>query len=169
MKLKVLLLLGAAVAALSAPLASFAQSDAAILTVSGRIGRTNSADHKSYVFSFAELQKLGDTEITSTTRYVGTAKFTGVRIRDILRAVQAPADATALSVVAIDGYQQTIPIADFAKWDVILAHTQNGKRLTVESKGPLWIMYPTDKYPGQLLNDETTSKLVWALTGLVVK
>ena len=169
MKLKALLLLGAAVAALSAPLASFAQSDGAILTVSGRIGRTNSADHKSYVFSFAELQKLGDTEITSTTRYVGTAKFTGARIRDILRAVQAPADATALSVVAIDGYQQTIPIADFAKWDVILAHTQNGKRLTVESKGPLWIMYPTDKYPGQLLNDETTSKLVWALTGFVVK
>ena len=52
---------------------------------------------------------------------------------------------------------------------MIVAYTQNGKRLTVESKGPLWIMYPTDKYPGELLNDETTSKLVWALTGLVVK
>ena len=169
MKLKALLLIGAAVAVLSAPLASFAQSDAAILTVSGRIGRTNSADHKSYVFSFAELQRLGDAQITSTTRYVGAAKFAGPRLRDILKAVQAPADATEVSVVAIDGYQKAIPISDFAKWDVIAAHTLNGKRLTVESKGPLWIMYPTDKYPGELLNDETTSKLVWALTGLVVK
>ena len=169
MKLQALLTLGAAVAALNAPLTSHAQSDATMLTVSGRIGRTNSADHKSYVFSFAELQKLGDIEITSTTRYVGTAKFKGTRIRDILKAVNAPADATAVSVVAIDGYQQTIPITDFTKWDVIVAHTQNGKRLTVESKGPLWMMYPTDKYPSQLLNDETTSKLVWALTGLVVK
>ena len=169
MKLTALLLLGATVVAMVAPCASFAQSDAAILTVSGRIGSTNSADHKSYVFSFAELQKLGDAHITSTTRYAGTAKFDGPRIRDILKAVKAASDATEVSVVAIDGYQKTIAMSDFSKWDVITAHTQNGKRLTVETKGPLWIMYPNDNHPGELLNDETTTKLVWALTGLVVK
>ena len=169
MTFKAILLAGAFVAALAAPAASFAQSDAAILTVSGKIGRTNSADHKSYVFSLAELQKLGDVTITSTTRYVGTSKFTGTRIRDILKAVQAPADAKEVSVVAIDGYQKTIPISDFGKWDVVLAHTLNGKRLTVENRGPLWIMYPNDNHPGELLNDETTTKLVWSLTGLVVK
>lgn len=172
MKLKAVLLASAAVAAAATPIASFAQSDAMILTVSGRIGRTNTADHKSYVFSFSELQRLGDAHITSTTRYVGTARFDGPLIRDILKAVKAPADATEVSVVAIDGYQKSIPLSDFAKWDVVTAHTQNGKRLTIETKGPLWIMYPNGKdgqSAGDLLNNESTSKLVWALTGLVVK
>ena len=157
------------IAMLAFSISSNAQSDNSILTVSGKIGKTNTADGKSYKFSFADLQKVGTVEITSTTRYVGNAKFSGTKIKDILKAVQIPADATAVSVVAIDGYQQTIPIADFEKWDVIVAHTQNGQRLTVEKKGPLWIMYPTDKHPKELLNDATTSKLVWALTGLVVK
>jgi hypothetical protein len=172
MKLKALLFVGATLIAAVTPSVSFAQSDAAILTVSGRIGRTNTADHKAYVFSFAELQKLGDAHITSTTRYVGTAKFDGPLMREIMKAVKAPADATEVSVVAIDGYQKSIPLTDFAKWDVVAAHTQNGKRLTVDTKGPLWIMYPNGKdgqSAGELLNNESTSKLVWALTGLVVK
>jgi len=172
MKLKALLLAGAAAATATAPVTSFAQSDAAILTITGRIGRTNTADQKAYVFSFAELQKLGDAHITSTTRYVGTARFDGPLIRDILKAVKVPTDATEVSVVAIDGYQKTIPISDFVKWDVVTAHTQNGRRLTIETKGPLWIMYPNGKdgqSAGELLNNESTSKLVWALTGLVVK
>jgi hypothetical protein len=146
-----------------------AQSDNAILTVTGKIDRTNTPDHKSFVFSFDALRKLGDAHITSTTRYVGTAHFDGPLIRDILRAVKIQPGATEVSVVAIDGYQKTIPISDFSKWDVITAHTQDGKRLTVESRGPLWIMYPNDKNPTELLNNETTTKLVWSLTGLVVK
>lgn len=169
MKLKALVVLGMAVTALAGATQALAQTDDAILTVTGKIGKTNTPDHKAYVFTFAELRKLGDAHITSTTRYVGTAHFDGPRIRDILKAVKAAPDAKEVSVVAIDGYQKTIPITDFAKWDVITAHTQDGKRLTVETKGPLWIMYPNDKHPGELLNNETTTKLVWALTGLVVK
>ena len=64
--------------------------------------------------------------------------------------------------------QQTIPLQDFDKWEVITAHSLNGKRLPIENKGPLWIMYPIDKYPNDLMNNKTTMKLVWNLTGLVV-
>lgn len=169
MKLKKLLVRAIAVLAISAASVASAQSDDKILTVTGRIGRTNTPDHKGYVFTFAELKKLGDAHITSTTRYVGTAQFDGPRIRDILRAVKADPQATEVAVVALDGYQKVIPISDFKTWDVITAHTQDGKRLTVETKGPLWIMYPNDQHPGELLNNETTTKLVWSLTGLVVK
>ncbi len=170
MKLKALLAFGLTMAAVTATNVSFAQSgDAALLTVSGRIARTNSPDHKVYVFSFADLQKLDNTHITSTTTWEGKAEFDGPRVRDILKAVGAASDATEVAVVAIDGYVKSIPIEDFKKWEVIAAHTQNGKRLTVETKGPLWIMYPNDKYPEDLRNHVTNTKLVWALTGLVVK
>jgi hypothetical protein len=144
-----------------------AQDDAKILTVSGRIGRTNSADKKQYVFSFGELTALGNTTITSTTRFAGHATFVGPTVRDVLKAVQAAGDAAFVAVVAIDGYQQRIPIPEFAKYDVVLAHTMNGKRLTVETKGPLWVMYPNDKHK-ELVGNATLSKLVWSLTGLVV-
>ena len=129
---------------------------------------TNTPDGK-YVFSFADLQKLGDTKIKSTTRYTDVGEFSGPKIRDIMKAVGVKPDATAVSVVAIDGYQQTIPLQDFEKWEVITAHSLNGKRLPIENKGPLWIMYPIDKYPNDLMNNKTTMKLVWNLTGLVVK
>ena len=151
-----------------APSASFAQSDAKILTVSGKITKTNTPDGK-YVFSLAELQKLGDTTIKSTTRYTEKGDFTGPKIRDILKAVGVKPDATAVSVKALDGYQQTIPLTDFSKWEVILAHSLNGKRLPIEAKGPLWIMYPIEKYPADLENNATTMKLVWSLTGLIVQ
>jgi hypothetical protein len=169
MKLKTLLTAAGVATGLLLSFGATAQSDDKILTVSGRIGRTNTPDHKSYVFSYAELKSLGNAHITSTTRYVGTASFDGPRIRDILKAVQADPKATEVAVVALDGYQKSIPISDFKSWDVITAHTQDGKRLTVETKGPLWIMYPNDQHPGELLNNETTTKLVWSLTGLVVK
>jgi hypothetical protein len=166
MKIKALLFLASFIAL--APAASVAQSDAKILTISGKIAKTNTPDGK-YVFSLAELQKLGDTTIKSTTRYTEVGDFTGPKIRDILKAVGAKAEATAVSVVALDGYQQTIPLSDFSKWEVIAAHTLNGKRLPIEAKGPLWIMYPIEKYPSELMNNATTMKLVWSLTGLVVK
>lgn len=167
MKFTASLLMAAAVAAVL-PSNSFAQSDKKALTVSGKITKTNTPDGK-FVFSMADLQKLGDTTIKSTTRYTEVGDFTGPKIRDILKAVGAAPDATAVSVVALDGYQQTIPLSDFAKWDVIAAHSLNGKRLPIEAKGPLWIMYPIDKHPAELMNNATTMKLVWSLTGLVVK
>ena len=150
------------------PPTAFAQSDSKMLTVSGKIAKTNTPDGK-YIFSFADLQKLGDRKIKSTTRYTEVGEFAGPKIRDILKAAGVKPEATSVSVVAIDGYQQTIPLQDFEKWEVITAHSLNGKRLTVENKGPLWIMYPIDKDPNNLMNNKTTMKLVWNLTGLVVK
>ena len=169
MKALTAILVLAGLVATAAPATSLAQSDAKMLTVTGRITKTNSPDKMSYTFSMADLQKLGDVHVKSTTRYTGVGDFAGPRIRDILKAVGADPAATVVSVVALDGYQQTIPVTDFAKWDVIVAHSLNGKRLTVESKGPLWIMYPIDAHPAELLNNATTMKLVWSLTGLVVK
>ena len=167
MKIRAFLFLATFLAAL-APAASVAQSDAKILTISGKITKTNTPDGK-YVFTLAELQKLGDTTIKSTTRYTEVGDFTGPKIRDILKAVGVKPDATAVSGKALDGYQPTIPLTDFQKWEVIAAHSLNGKRLPIEAKGPLWIMYPIEKYPNELMNNATTMKLVWSLTGLVVQ
>ncbi|MEO8924325.1 MAG: hypothetical protein ABI330_16095, partial [Caldimonas sp.] len=64
MKIKSLLLIAALVAAIL-PSTSSAQSDKKVLTLSGKITKTNAPDGK-YVFTMAELQKLGDSTIKST-------------------------------------------------------------------------------------------------------
>jgi hypothetical protein len=167
MNLKMVRLVTVAAVAAVLSSASYAQSDTRMLTVSGKISKTNTTDGK-YVFSYAELQKLGAITIKSTTRY-HVGDFTGPKMRDLLALVGVKPDAVSVSVQAIDGYQQTIPLGDFAKWDVILAHSLNGERLTIEKKGPLWIMYPIDMHPKELMNNATSMKLVWSLTGLIVK
>ena len=148
---------------------SFSLADPAVLKVSGKIIKHNSADGKSYTLTFSELSRLANTTITSSTQYAEKGVFQGPLLRDVLRLVGLAKDASSVDVVAIDEYQRNIPISDFTKWNVILAHTWNGRRLTVENKGPFWVMYPLDQYPKELQNSETSMKLVWSLVGLVVR
>jgi hypothetical protein len=45
----------------------------------------------------------------------------------------------------------------------------DGKRLEIETKGPLLVMYPNDKYPKELRNHATNIKQVWALVTIKVQ
>ncbi|HSY26155.1 MAG TPA: molybdopterin-dependent oxidoreductase [Burkholderiaceae bacterium] len=147
---------------------AFANDDA-ILTVSGNIAKSNQPDGKSYVFSFDALRKLPNTTVQTQTTWTTVSDFSGPSIRDLLKAVGASPDAKTVDVKTFDNYPVTIPIADFLKWEVILAHSQDGKRLTLSTRGPLWIIYPVDKYKADLDNNATRSKFAWAVKGLVVR
>lgn len=146
-----------------------ADSDSALLTVTGKITNPNSADKKSHVFSFAELQALGNTTIQSTTPYAAKAQYTGPLMRDILKAAGAAPGATKVILVGVDGYLARAPMSDFQKWDVVAAHSQNGARMSLETKGPIWLMYPLDKNQKVLGNNDTATKLVWNLVTIKVQ
>ncbi len=121
------------------------KSNDVLLTVSGLITKTNSQDQKSYAFSFEDLQKVGDKKIQATTIDTGKSIYTGPLIRDILKTVGASPAAKDVILVGLDDYQVRVPMTDFEKWDVIVAHTLNGKRMVLETKWPLWVMYPLDQ------------------------
>lgn len=142
--------------------------DDEILKVSGNIAKSNQPDKKSYVFSFAELSKLPTTVVHTGTTWTTVSDFTGPRMTEILKAVGARPNAKVIDVKTLDNYPVTIPIADFSRWEVIMAHSQNGKRLTLDTKGPLWIVYPIDKYPSELDNNLTRTKFPWAVKEIVV-
>jgi len=142
--------------------------DQAILTISGNITRTNQPDKKSFVFSFNELNQLPNTVINTKTKWTPSSDFNGPMMRDILRFVGAKADAKKVEVRSHNNFVVSIPISDFKRWEVILAYSRNGQRLSIATKGPLWMMYPIDKYKTELNNNLTRSKLAWGIKEMVV-
>jgi hypothetical protein len=145
-----------------------AANDQAILTITGNIAKTNQPDNKTFIFSFDALRQLPNTIVRTKTIWTPTSDFEGPMMRDVLSAVGANANAKEIQITTFDNYPVTIPIEDFNRWEVVLAHTKNGKRLTMASKGPLWIMYPVDKYKSELDNNITRTKIVWAVKSFVV-
>ena len=140
-----------------------------LLVITGKIAKTNSPDGKSYTFDYAALSQLQPTVIETTTQWTSKAKFKGPLMRDLLKFVGAKADAKTVLVNTLDNYPVTIPVSDFNKWRVVLAYEQDGKRLTVATKGPLWIMYPIDEDPAHLDTHVIAGRLAWAVNAIDVR
>ena len=91
----------------------------------------------------------------------------GPLMRDLLKA--AGVDGTHAAAVALDKYEVEIPMADFSTLDVIAAIEMDGKRLTVRSKGPAWIIYPTGEHTELQKDPVYEARSIWQLKDLVVK
>ncbi|WP_035061135.1 molybdopterin-dependent oxidoreductase [Andreprevotia chitinilytica] len=145
--------------------------DAQILVITGKVGNHTrvAAGVKQYVFALNDLLKLPQVSITTTTHWTAKTVFRGPLISDVLAKAGISDTATEVLVNTLDDYPVKIPVADFKKWHVILAVEADGKRLTINNKGPLWVMYPMDDHPAELKNNLTTSRLAWAVNGFVVR
>ena len=148
---------------------SIRANDVSILTVTGKISRTNSQDKKAFVFSFDELKKLSQVSIRTQSIWLPESTFVGPKVSDVLAKVGMLPEAKEVAIKSIDNYPIAIPISDFMKWEVIFAHTINNKRLLIDNKGPLWIIYPHDKYPEDLKNNVTNIKSAWSVTGIEIR
>lgn len=143
-----------------------APSESLVLTLDGEITESNTPEGTA-VFDLAMIEALGTMEIVTETPWTdGNVRFEGVRVRDLLAAVGA--QGTSVQAAAINDYAIEIPIADFNKYDVILAFRVDGKRMRVRDKGPLWIIYPWDKHP-ELRDEIHHSRSIWQLKRLTVK
>ena len=145
------------------------EADPILLTITGKIAKTNSPDKKAYTFTYKDLVATGQTTIKATTTYTTDTVFKGTLVRNILKKIGADKDAKTLTLIGQDGYQVHAPISDFEKWDAVLADTLDGKRLTLATKGPLWTMFPLDAHPKELKNTVIASQLVWNLVALKVE
>ncbi|MCX7355306.1 MAG: molybdopterin-dependent oxidoreductase [Alphaproteobacteria bacterium] len=159
-----LLFLGLPLAALGAD-ALPRPTGAVVLTVSGSIANTNASSEAR--FDRAMLEKLGVRTLrTSTIWTTGIKTFEGVLVRDVMKAVGAK--GTEVRAVALNDYAVSIPMADFDRYDVLLAFRMDGQDLTARDKGPLWIVYPRDAH--RELNDaKFDARWAWQLKRLEIK
>ncbi len=136
-----------------------------ILTISGRIDRTNGKGVAN--FDRAMLEAMPFTTVETTTPWTdAVARFEGPLARDLMNRVGAR--GSRLRATAINDYVVDIPMEDFDRFPVILAMKMNGKVLRTRDKGPLWVIYPWSDQPS-LRNETGYSRSIWQIKELVIK
>jgi hypothetical protein len=137
-----------------------------LLTVSGRLQRTNDATGQSYAFSEEEFLALPQRSITTATIWTPTARFTGPALADVLSHVQASGETIRLN--ALNDYNVDVPWTDLESYAPILAHSRDGRRMGVAKYGPLWLMYPRDQFPTELGGRVATTRFIWQVYAIKV-
>jgi hypothetical protein len=133
-----------------------------VLTVAGAIAGGASLD-----FTIADLEKLGVTTITTTTPwYNKSMSFEGVLMSRLMEAVGAK--GSMVEGMALNNYYVEIPFSDLKQFDVLLAFKADGEYMSVREKGPLFVIYPFDRFP-DIRNELYYSRAIWQLRRLTVK
>lgn len=151
-------LVKAGLASIAAPITHTTGQSPPILTISGSIGRYTDRKRKVYEFTESELIGLPARSITTSTLWTPTSAFSGPLLIDVL--MKAETQGTMLTLKALDEYSTRIPVSDLRQYGVILAHTRNGARMRVDRFGPLWVVYPRDRY-SELQSVATDEKFIW--------
>jgi hypothetical protein len=132
-----------------------------LLTIEGKVPQG------TVTFDRAALEALPSRSIVTSTPWTKRpAEFRGPALKDVL--AMAGAEGTRIRAAALNDFKAEIPISDVERYGVILALEADGRRLTLRDKGPIWVMYPLDRYP-DLIERGVGERLVWQLHKLVVE
>ncbi|MEP2533699.1 oxidoreductase [Shimia sp.] len=135
-----------------------------VLTVSGKIGATNSGDTAQ--FDLEMLRALPPVSFSTTTVWTdGIIEFTGVPLAVLLESLGT--SGGTVDAWAINDYLAEFEIELLEPEFPIIAYQLNGKPMSRREKGPLWIVYPYDasaKYQTEL----AYARSVWQLDRLEV-
>lgn len=137
-----------------------------LLTISGRLQRTNDAAKQSYAFTEKAYMDLPQRHITTGTIWTPRARFTGPALADVLAHVQATGEVIQLT--ALNDYSVGVPWTDLARYAPILAHSRDGQRMGVAKYGPLWLMYPRDDFLTELSGRVAASRFIWQVNAIKV-
>ena len=136
----------------------------AILTV---VNSSVSSD-EAKEFSRDELTEMTQVSYRTTTEWTdGAPEFTGPLARDVIEAVGV-GEATIAVMTAANDYAIEIPIEELMRYDVILAMSVDGKRLSLRDKGPIWVMYPRDQH-AELQDPVYNGRLIWQMVRIELK
>lgn len=113
-------------------------------------------------YSIEQLLALDQHEIQTANDFVNEVHvFSGPLMRDLFADFSLK-NAETISLTALNDYRTSFPLAEVFDYDVIIALSMSGKRLTMRDKGPMWVIYPMDEYK-ILRNPIYNSRLVWQL------
>ena len=136
-----------------------------LLEISGSIDCTNRGD--TAVFDRPALERLPQHTLkTHTVVTDGVKTFRGFLMRDLLDEVGAHGESALAH--ALNDYVVEIPLKDFSRFDVLVATSMDGDRLTARDKGPLWIVYPRDEH-AELQDIRYDYRWVWQLDRLKIE
>ncbi|MEX3968121.1 molybdopterin-dependent oxidoreductase [Paraburkholderia sp. EG286B] len=144
-----------------------AQAGTMSLDVTGNITSFTDAAARTYHLSEADLLAMPVHSITTSTTWTPTRTFQGPSLGDILAKVGAK--GSMLMIYALDNYSYAVPVSDVKKYDPVLSYEMDGVRMTIRNFGPLFLMYPRDKYPSELSSPVYDSRFIWQVRRIDVK
>ncbi|CAD6551599.1 hypothetical protein LMG27952_05157 [Paraburkholderia hiiakae] len=137
------------------------------LDVDGEVRVTNDVAHTAYHFTEAQLLALPAHSITTATTWTPRSTFTGPLLSDVLKAVGAY--GSEIEIHTLDDYTCVVPVADAARYGVVVAYAMNGQRLKVSNFGPLFLIYPRDQHPLELDGAAGDAKFAWQIKSMTIK
>ena len=121
-----------------------------------------SGGENAVALSLADLQALPQHDVKTANEFVdGIRTFRGPLLRDVLNKYGGAGAVTAL-FTAINDYQSEAPVAEFYKYDAILALSMDGEPFSSRDKGPIWVIYPMSDHP-ESQDPAFNNRLVWQL------
>ena len=116
--------------------------------------------------SEAQILALPTKLIVTATDWTPVSRFEGPLLRDVLKlGTGALGD---LHVFALNQYAVTIPMSDLDQFAPILAHTRDGVRLKRRDFGPLFIVYPRDRFKA-LESPKMAARMAWQVCRIDVE
>lgn len=153
--------------AASATVATTAHASPVLLTIVGASGNAEAAE--VYHLTEEQVMALPATRMqTSVKGSYGSQVFYGPLLHEALASLNLQGDTVRL--IAFDGtYLADVPRQDLTDYNVLLAHTMNGMRLSRRLFGPLWAVYPKDQY-ARSYEDEMQFHIrsVWHLETVII-
>lgn len=123
---------------------------------------TNSSQDIIVELSEEELLAMDQFSVFTENEFVdGLVEFTGPLARDVIALLET-AEIETLTLTAINDYAVEIPMSDLMEFNVIFAMAQNGTRLSVRDKGPIWVIYPMSDHV-ELQDRVYNDRLIWQL------
>ena len=137
-----------------------------ILTIQRRVEPGSPRTGQSYVFTKKTFFALPRSTIRTGTPWTPVSTFVGPTVVDVMR--EAGVAEGNLVFKALDNYSVPIPWSDIVRYGVILAHSNNGRLLSKRRWGPLWAIYPRDRFPDELVGPVANSRFIWQITEIRV-
>ncbi|NVD08589.1 hypothetical protein FCU94_17220 [Vibrio sp. JPW-9-11-11] len=136
-----------------------------ILWISGAITQTNS--DTGAILDEAMVSQLPQATIRTNNHVVEqVVEYRGPTLASVLDLVGAKGES--VKVVAWDDYVVSIPLSEITKYQVLLATHEAGERMTIDDKGPFFVVFPFADYP-ELRNDYYYSLSVWQVKDIIVE
>ncbi len=116
--------------------------------------------------SETQILALPVSVITTGTDWTDVSRFEGPLLSDVLKLKPGPTGN--LQVLALNQYGATVPASDLDRFGPILAHTRDGVRMKRSDFGPLFIVYPRDRYR-ELRAPNMAARMVWQVCRIDVE
>lgn len=127
---------------------------------------------KTVQMNWQQLEALATTHIKTTDannviRPHQVFDFRGVPVSLLLKKFGYQPHVTEVTFIAYNSYQVTVNLQDLIKYPIILAIANNGKPISRNQGGPIYLVFPQTQYP-QLQQPYPESYWVFYVSNMIV-